>query len=80
MDEEPSTYGGYETACKGKKTYETRRDAKDHAKTVKKRNGTRVRPYECIYCGDWHVGHDRRKSLRRLNRIRDKAINSVDKR
>jgi len=80
MEEEPSTYGGYQTACKNKKSYTTFREAKNHAKTVRKRNGTHIRPYKCIYCDDWHVGHDRRKTLRRLNKKRDEALKSVDKR
>lgn len=54
------SFGGYETACKGKRKFATEDDAKRAAKELRKRVGARVKPYLCKHCQLWHNGHFRR--------------------
>lgn len=69
------SFGGYETACKGKRKFETEADARHAAKELRKRVGARVKPYLCRHCGLYHNGHIRRairKNIRPL--LTDKSI------
>ena len=54
------SFGGYETACKGKRKYESEADARIAAKELRKRVGAKVKPYLCKHCGKYHNGHLRR--------------------
>lgn len=53
--------GGATSACpSGKWTYLLRREAKEHARRLKRaasHDGAGIRPYRCPDCGLWHVGH-----------------------
>lgn len=40
-----------------KKQYEDQDEARLAAKSLRKRRGPRTRPYECVYCHYWHIGH-----------------------
>lgn len=62
------SFGGYVTACKGKRKFATEDDAKRAAKELRKRVGARVKPYLCRHCQQWHNGHFRKgiKALRPL--------------
>jgi hypothetical protein len=47
-----------QTSCpSGKWTYPTRSAAKKHASRMRRMKGDNMRPYECLACGFWHVGH-----------------------
>lgn len=77
---ENDSFGSYETACEGKKKFDTWRDAKTYSKRLKRRKGWHLKVYECLWCAHFHIGHDRRKMLHRLNRGLIKVDKSVDKR
>lgn len=46
--------------CNGKMRHPTRRHAQDH-KAALGYQGMSV--YQCAYCGDWHVGHNKPRRL-----------------
>lgn len=35
--------------------------AEDVAARMRKQGETRIQAYQCVYCGNWHVGHAPRK-------------------
>lgn len=41
----------------GKKQYADEHDAHQARKSLRKRKGPRTRPYQCVYCHMWHIGH-----------------------
>jgi len=41
--------------CRKKKTYESRSEAKEKSMFYKKHNGTKLRPYNCIECNNYHL-------------------------
>jgi hypothetical protein len=55
------SYGSYDTACSGKKPYESYEDARKGAKWLRKNIGPKVQTYLCSHCQLWHNGHDRKK-------------------
>lgn len=61
--------------CKIKRTYSSRKDAKQSAKIMNRNsiNG-RLRAYSCKYCGNYHIGHIR---LSREDKLKDKRINKI---
>ena len=54
------SFGSYERACKGKRKYTTEADARHAAKDLRKRVGSKLKPYQCSFCDMWHIGHLRR--------------------
>lgn len=68
---ENDSFGSFNTACLNKRKYDTWREAKNEAKRLKKRHGMHLKVYECLWCAHFHLGHDRRKMLRRLNKQRE---------
>ena len=61
MKPEELTGGATSTTCaSGKLAYVARREAKRHARRLKRtatHDGAGLRPYRCPRCGLWHVGH-----------------------
>lgn len=47
----------YEIACLGKTRFPTRAAARRRSRQIRREGGTRLRPYECNYCGLHHLGH-----------------------
>jgi hypothetical protein len=47
----------YETACLGKRRYFTRAIAKRESSRIRREGGDKLRPYQCRYCQQWHLGH-----------------------
>ena len=43
--------------CGKKRRYVTRREAKEVVKRMKKRGKKGNRPYRCVFCDYWHIGH-----------------------
>ncbi len=52
-----------ERSCQCKRAHETRHEA-DQAAAALRRLGDVVRPYRCVYCGLWHVGHQHARGVR----------------
>jgi len=77
---ENDSFGSFETACQGKIKFDSWREAQDYGKKLKKRRGFHLKAYSCMWCAHFHIGHDRRKMLRRKNRGKIKVEKSVDKR
>jgi len=46
----------YEKGCKGKEKY-TQAMARIRARSISLQLGERLHPYECDFCGHWHIGH-----------------------
>lgn len=59
-------------AATNKVMYPTEDDALLDARRVRKRHKSKLKPYQCKYCGSWHNGHDRAPSRRRQMTARDK--------
>lgn len=64
--------------CKSKRTYMNRKDAKEVAKVMNRKNGEgRIRVYCCEFCGHYHIGHirpsyqDRMETKRIANVLRN---------
>lgn len=61
MRDEELTGGATNPSCRtGKLAYVARREAKAHARRLKRtatHDGHGLRPYRCPSCGLWHVGH-----------------------
>lgn len=69
------SFGGYESACKGKRKFDSEDDARIAAKELRKRVGARVKPYLCGHCQMWHNGHFRRIVIDRIRPLlTDKSI------
>jgi len=53
-------------SCDGKKRYESKAAANAQIDSMYKAKMaiTRMVPYECKYCGGWHVGHSRFRGKR----------------
>jgi hypothetical protein len=54
--------------CLRKHKHDTQRDAVAAAKRMTKRYKKKYSVYHCYYCGHWHVGTDRTKTFKYLNR------------
>ncbi len=54
-----------------KKQFETEREALAFRKRLRKLTSAKVRPYPCVYCPYWHVGHYRPMATRRINPWKD---------
>ncbi len=52
-----------ERSCDGKHLYVTRKEAKARVHRVPKLRG--LRPYKCLFCEFWHLGHSTAKSRAR---------------
>jgi hypothetical protein len=46
-----------QSACSGKKPYASKKLAKLGAKQVKRLYSSDQKPYECLFCRNWHLGH-----------------------
>jgi len=46
------------SACEGKRHYTSEREARLIARRFGATVGARLRPYRCLFCRDWHIGHD----------------------
>lgn len=49
--------GTFEQACKDKRRYRTRAEAKKAAKNTGQVLRSKMMPYCCEYCGQHHIGH-----------------------
>lgn len=47
--------------CKTKRVYSRKAAAKEICKQARKRTGKKFYPYECQYCGQWHISKNRPK-------------------
>lgn len=52
-------------ATTGKKRYASEKIAKLAAKQLRKDKGPKTKPYFCVYCEHWHIGHSRQADYRR---------------
>jgi hypothetical protein len=58
MSQENIPRDGLAGSCPtGKRTHLTRADAKRHARNLRLEKASHVRPYQCLVCSFWHVGH-----------------------
>lgn len=56
------TYGKPENACTWKIRYRSKKSAENGIKSMKKKGllfDSSVTIYHCVYCGGWHIGHNR---------------------
>lgn len=68
----------------GKKQLEDELEAHRAAKSLRKRKGPRTRPYECVYCHYWHIGHWRPPQARKQDKPwkkwpKNKPVDNPDK-
>lgn len=47
----------YEVACFAKARHIRRSHAKKHASRIRREGGPNLRPYQCRYCNQWHLGN-----------------------
>lgn len=58
--EEQRTTERFNRACKGKRIFETKVDAKAEARRLRKRFSMKMKAYHCSeFCGKYHLGHNR---------------------
>jgi len=51
-------------ACESKAVYVTRGEARQQLRGGRRMDGA-MKPYRCRFCDGWHVGHRRRRHVRR---------------
>ncbi|MCA1224038.1 hypothetical protein [Streptomyces sp. 8L] len=47
----------YDVACHLKQRYRDRRSAKHRANQIRTTGGDALKPYQCKFCLQWHLGH-----------------------
>ena len=52
-------------SCSGKHKHLSERKALAHASSVYNTSGVKVKPYRCIFCNFWHVGHPMNEMARK---------------
>lgn len=48
-------------SCRDKVRLDSRAEARLAAHGIERREGDRLQPYHCRFCGHWHVGHPTRR-------------------
>ncbi len=43
----------------------SKEEAQKMAKSLRKKRGSKTKPYKCPHCGAWHIGHNRPPERRR---------------
>ncbi len=44
-------------SCRDKARFASRGEARLAARSMERREGGRLNPYHCRFCGAWHIGH-----------------------
>jgi hypothetical protein len=45
--------------CKSKRDFTSKMNAKEYCKSIKKRTGARMYPYQCVFCEKWHISRSK---------------------
>jgi hypothetical protein len=68
MQQQSYTPSRYDKTCRHKQPYPTRRQARLAAQSHTRSHGGSLQSYRCMYCANWHIGHNQPPKLRRAKR------------